>query len=195
MSGNGLWEIIAMQPDTAQDDRKLEELIVYIAQKCCEHERFGSIKLNKILFFSDFLSFQIRGKSITGSEYQKLERGPAPRKMKPILNRLEANESIVVWPKPVIVHGRQCIQKRPAARRNPDLAIFSGDEIEMVNSVIYSLKDDTADQVSQMSHAIGWDLAAMNETIPYETTFWGWGSDNLSKSDLEFGNNLLNSLR
>jgi hypothetical protein len=184
-----------MQTDTAQqDERKLEELIVYIAQKCCDHERFGSIKLNKILFFSDFLAFQSRGKSITGSEYQKLDRGPAPRKMKPTLNKLEANEAIVVWPKPVVVQGKQCVQKRPSPRRKPDLSIFSGDEIEMVNAVIASLKDDTADQVSEMSHGMGWKLVDTHETIPYHTVFLGHGSEPLSKTDIAFGNKLLNSL-
>ena len=70
------------------DDRKLEELIVYIATKCEGDPSFGATKLNKMLFFSDFTAFAMRGDAITGHDYMRLENGPAPRRFLPIRNRL-----------------------------------------------------------------------------------------------------------
>lgn len=186
-----------MKPTTKiNDEKKLEELIVYISDQCEAHPLFGSIKLNKILFFADFLSVQATGKSITGAEYQKLVRGPAPRRMKPILKKLEADESIVLWSRPVIAGGAIRQQKRPIARRKPDLKSFDGAEIGLVDTVIAQLKHMTAGEVSDMTHDhFGWRLAKLNETIPYSTAFLGTGSEPLNADDIQAGEKLLASLQ
>jgi hypothetical protein len=187
-----------MKPVTkmSTDDKKLEELIVYISDQCKNHDLYGSIKLNKILFFSDFFAVQSRGKSITGTDYQKLPHGPAPRRMKPILKKLEAEESIFVWSKPVMADGAMRQQKRPIARRNPDLSGFSGDEIALVDAVITELRHMTANEVSKMSHDhFGWRLAQLNETIPHSTAFLGAGSERLTAKDIEAGQKLLATLQ
>ena len=185
-----------MQTDKSVDEKKLEELIVYISGKCSEHDLFGSIKLNKILFFSDFLYYQVSGKSITNADYQKLEFGPAPRRMKPILAKLETNEALVIWPKPVLVNGARRIQKRPTARRKADLSVFCAEEIEFVDLVIAQLEHDTAKEVSDLTHChLGWRLAGMGDTIPYAAAFLGTGSDKLSQSDLESGKKIARALQ
>ena len=70
------------------DDDKLKELMLYVVEKSETDPTFGAIKLNKILFFSDFLMYWKTGKSITGQEYMKLERGPAPRRLLPVQKEL-----------------------------------------------------------------------------------------------------------
>jgi hypothetical protein len=72
-----------------ENPKKLKELILYISQKCASDPNFGAIKLNKILYFSDFASFAHYGEPITGAEYQKLEQGPAPRRMVPVRNEMQ----------------------------------------------------------------------------------------------------------
>ena len=54
------------------DEEKLSELILYISQKCATDPKFGAVKLNKILYLSDFLAFGNWGEPITGVEYQHL---------------------------------------------------------------------------------------------------------------------------
>ena len=51
---------------------KLQELILYVAKVSEGDPTFGLVKLNKILFFSDFRHFLDTGQSITGQEHQKL---------------------------------------------------------------------------------------------------------------------------
>ena len=185
-----------MQIDKGAAERKLEELIVYISGKCSEHDLFGAIKLNKILFFSDFLYYQFAGKSITNADYQKLEFGPAPRRMKPILAKLETDESLVIWPKPVLVNGARRIQKRPTARRKADLSVFCAEEIEFVDLVITQLEHETAKEVSDLTHRhLGWRLAGVGDSIPYAAAFLGTGSDRLSESDLAAGKKLAKALQ
>ncbi|MDH5642316.1 MAG: Panacea domain-containing protein, partial [Nitrospira sp.] len=63
---------------------KFKELILYVASQCEQDTYWNSTKLNKILFYSDFLAYKVNGQSITGADYFALERGPAPKALVPI---------------------------------------------------------------------------------------------------------------
>ena len=60
---------------------RFRELILYCALKSETHRFFGATKLNKCLFYADFLAYRALGSSITGAEYLALEHGPAPRQL------------------------------------------------------------------------------------------------------------------
>ena len=75
---------------------KLRELILYICVACDADPYFGSTKLNKLLFFSDFAFFGATGRPISGAEYQKLENGPAPRIMKPLLDDMQERRELAI---------------------------------------------------------------------------------------------------
>src|SRR5450631_2039149 len=70
------------------DDGKMEEIILHVAKESEKDDKFGAVKLNKILFYADFLSYLKRGKSITGQEYFALEEGPAPQRLLPIRQKM-----------------------------------------------------------------------------------------------------------
>ena len=70
------------------DDRRFAELMLYISQKSKDDPKFGATKLNKLLFYSDFLAYANLGDSITGFEYQKLEHSPGPRRIMAIRRNL-----------------------------------------------------------------------------------------------------------
>lgn len=53
---------------------KLRELVLYVCTASEGDESFGSVKLNKLLFYSDFLSYLQHGIPITGQEYQSRGR-------------------------------------------------------------------------------------------------------------------------
>ncbi len=72
------------------DERKFTELLLYVATRLQGDRSGGATKLNKILFFADFAHVR-RGAPITGAEYQKLEHGPAARRLRPVRDRLIAN--------------------------------------------------------------------------------------------------------
>ena len=57
---------------------KLRELILYICRASESDEAFGKVKLNKLLFFSDFSAYVDLGQSITRQDYKKLKQGPVP---------------------------------------------------------------------------------------------------------------------
>ncbi|HEX8211328.1 MAG TPA: Panacea domain-containing protein [Longimicrobium sp.] len=148
------------------NDEKMAELILYVSDRSQLDPAYGATKLNKILFYADFLYYAKHGRSITGQEYMRLEKGPAPRRLVPVREEMVADGELVVRPQ---AYG-PWQQKRPIPLRDPQLAEFSGDEIAMVDSVIAAFWGRSATEVSDISHRFpGWDYANDRETIPYAT--------------------------
>ena len=151
-------------PRIPENKEKMKELILYISDKSMADEKFGSIKLNKLLFYSDFLAYLNFGKPITGMEYMRLDQGPAPKKFLPIAKELQKENALEIVEREY--HGH--IQKRPIARRPAMLELFTAREIALVDEVIGKLRGLNAHDVSELSHRfIGWKLADDGEVIPY----------------------------
>jgi hypothetical protein len=145
---------------------KLRELILYVAGRCEGDPRFGKTKLSKILFYADFIAYMRTGKSITNQDYRKAPFGPMGADMETTLSALKDEEALAIARRHY--HGRQ--QQRPLALRDPKLDGFTAAEIALVNEVINDLWEQTAAEVSQVSHDfIGWQAARNGEIIPYET--------------------------
>lgn len=150
-------------------ERKLKSLVLYIAAKCAEDKYFGTVKLNKILFFSDFIAYATLKSPITGVEYLALEAGPAPRPMPAIRQHMLADRQIA---EEVRIVGGGYAERRIVATEKPDLRLFSGEEIALVDSVIEALRKKTATDVSWLSHARAWKISRKSTgSIPYETVF------------------------
>lgn len=151
------------------NEEKLTELVLYVALRTQADGTAGATKLNKYLYFSDFAAVRRLGHPITGAEYQKLPHGPAPRRLRPIRDRL--------------VHaGEARLEKRPDAfgrvhhdlipQREPRTDLFTAEELELVDEMIETLRHLSAKEVSDLSHdEAGWQLVAERETIPYELAF------------------------
>ena len=71
------------------NDAKLVELILLISEWSQGDPKFGAIKLNKLLFHADFSAFLTTGEPITGQEYFALPQGPAPKRFKPITEKMK----------------------------------------------------------------------------------------------------------
>jgi len=149
---------------------KFKELILYIAQESEYDPTFGATKLNKILFFCDFLAFRAYGKSITGQRYFKLPYGPAPRALKPAIKELVDEEACIEVSR---THFGKT-QHRIVVRREANVEVFAPYEVAIAGAVLRTLRDNNAQEVSDLSHHfIGWQAAEMQEDIPYETIFLG----------------------
>lgn len=160
-----------MSEKPVYDEEKFKELILYVAAKYECEDFFGATKLNKLLFYSDFLAYKTLGRPITGAEYVALEFGPAPKRLLPVQDELVKSGDIAIE--------RRTLQRRIIALRDPDLSEFSASEIAVVDQVIEALKDADAKQVSELSHAfLGWKAARAEGqatgqmvAIPYATVF------------------------
>ena len=153
------------------DRKKFEKLILLIARECESHTFFGATKLNKMLFFCDFVAFAELGSPMTGAEYIALEHGPVPRLLVPIRDEMAKKGDIVLE--------RLGNQERVVAKRNADWDLFSSAEQFVIHNVIRELEKENADSVSELSHKfLGWRAAraeqqttGQNTAIPYESVF------------------------
>jgi len=151
-------------------DRKFRELILYVAGESSGDARCGATKLNKILFYADFQAYRSLGRPISGQKYQKLERGPAPKHVIPVISDMESS-GLCKWDERDY-YGFPL--KKLVPLRDPDLSVLSEEEVRIAQSVIRELWDLNATEVSDLSHRfVGWQAAELGEEIPYETVFVG----------------------
>ena len=163
-------------------DRKMKELILYLASRSEDDPRFSSTKLNKLLFYCDFAAYQELGQPITGQSYQKLQFGPAPKTMLPMLDQMKRDRDCVEIEREV--YGLK--QRRVQAQRAPELSFFSAEELRLADRILGDLWEQSATEVSDLSHEhIGWKAAALNEIIPFETVFVGDPSMPLTEDEIE----------
>ena len=150
------------------DIKKFKELVLYIAEESSKDGSFGRTKLNKILFFSDFLAYGNWGAAITGATYERLQHGPVARQLPSVLEKMELADEAAV----ITVKRTSYKQERVVPKRQADLTVFSEREMALVKHVIERLKRRNTVQVSDLSHSyLGWQIAEHREVIPYQTVF------------------------
>ncbi len=145
---------------------RLRQLILYIAMQSRDAVRFGRIKLNKVLWKSDFDAFAKRGVPVTGSAYQRLRLGPAPKAMLPLYNDMLRQGWLS---EDVTDFGDDVVERRPVALREPDLSLFSLDDLAFVDDAIAYYWALTGMETSDDSHGVAWQTRTDNEAMPYES--------------------------
>ena len=132
---------------------KLAEAVVYVAHKT--QGDFGSIKINKTIYYADLEAFKTLGSSITGAQYHKIRLGPVPK--------LESEGALKV--------DRDTMNHSRIAGRAPNLNLFSESETKILDTFIAELAPKSAMQVSEESHDIRWDVVRNQDLLPYEFAF------------------------
>jgi len=170
-------------------NKKLKELILYIAEVCKNDSEFGATKLNKILFVIDFYAYSVLGRPITEATYFHLPKGPAPKQL------LVAQEEL-------IAEGRATIekraffgktQKRLIPLRGPNISMFLKDELNLIEDAIKATGGLNGRELSDWTHRLTpWMLTEEKEEIPFFTVFTmfekpvgrdglAWGTKELEK--------------
>lgn len=166
-------------------ESKLKELMLYVAQRCEKHTLFGTIKMNKILFFADMNSFLRRGFGVTGVGYVKKQFGPVPKGIDALIEQMKANGE-------ASVQNRQMpdltSQKRLVALRKPNLEVIDSESLAIVDDVLEWMRPMTANEISELSHkSIGWTVARHGEDIPYATALLPDAPIPLSPEEVDYG--------
>lgn len=159
-----------IRPRITPNENKFRELLLFIAHRSEKDPGFGAIKLNKLLFYSDFLAYLTLGHPITGQPYFALENGPAPRYLVRVREQMVKNKDIAIQRKPTFGG----VPERVLALREPDLNKFTPAEIALVTKVLDVCRSQSGTELSELSHRFaGWRLASQQEDIPYEVALVG----------------------
>jgi len=150
--------------DDSATRTRLRELILYIADRSQDDPKFGATKLNKILYFSDFVSFREYGQPITGAMYMRLENGPAPIHLVPVRNEMLESGEIAMEPRQYYTYQQTVLKPL----REPNLDLFTARDIALVDAIIQELRELDAKELTDLSHNRAWQIANNKEPIPYE---------------------------
>jgi hypothetical protein len=156
---------------------RLREMILYVSEQCSGARYFGAIKLNKIIWKSDFDSYAARGVPITGRQYLKQRLGPALKEMVPLRNEM-ARDGLIAFQRRDF--GEGIFEERTVALVKPNLRDFSPEDMTFVTASIQHYWDMTGMESSDESHGIAWKTRAIGQTMPYESALL---SDRLIGSD------------
>ena len=76
---------------------KLKELVHFIVHECRDNPAsLGAVRLNKVLWLTDMMSYQVTGKPVTTERYVKRERGPVPATILATLDELKNEQKILI---------------------------------------------------------------------------------------------------
>lgn len=148
------------------DTEKLRNLILYLSKKSEDDDSYAYTKLNKLLFYVDFLSYARTGKAVTNEQYQSNRFGPTPRGISPVVRDMEDKGEIEV--KAVKVPFYKWPQKRPEAVLEANLDILTPEEIALADEVLERFWGVWGKGISKSAYAeFGIDKFERGKTIPY----------------------------
>jgi len=151
------------------DNKRFTELLLVLSERFADNPRFGAIKLNKLLFYCDFLSYAMLGRPLTGFEYQKRPHGPVPRGVLSIQSAMQQRGELLIE-EIRLPSGK--VQHRSRNLRKPRLDVFSREELDIIDQISRELSEHDAESISNLSHLeVGWKAASEYETIPYGTVY------------------------
>lgn len=148
------------------NEEKFNKLVHYICYKS-NPKKLGAIKLNKILFYSDFISYVANGEPITNELYIKRQFGPVPKDILSSLEKLASESKIVIHE--ITVYKKK--KREFVSIAEPEIdGVFKAHEISLVDEIISDITENrTAKSISDQTHDHIWESAIIGEEIPYKT--------------------------
>lgn len=146
-----------------QSTVRLKNLLLYILGQM--GDTFQT-KMNKVLFYIDFLSYRERGMAISGLAYNAIDFGPVPQRWDRVYSAFDE-----ITPKLKIVRDQECLALTSSSEA--DMSCFSKEELAIIDTVCAKLKPLKAHDLSEMSHREpAWQQHLhKNETIPFSEAF------------------------
>jgi uncharacterized phage-associated protein len=122
---------------------RLKNILLYFIEK---NNGVFFTKMNKLLFYADFMAYRMTGKSVSGLAYKALAHGPVPVRWDRIYSFYdEIDQEIVQFP-----DGRA--GTKLVSNISPDMAEFGDDELKILEYVSQRFKNETPTKISETSH-------------------------------------------
>lgn len=146
-------------------EKYLNALLFFLEN--CNNSYLGIMKLNKLFYYLDFISYRDTGQSVTGETYLHLPQGPFAKTLdKAILNEAENNGWI----------DRDVAQSKTYGERNTftalkeaDTSAFSEYETGLLAKICAEFKDwSTAQMVAQTHMEAPWVFSSANAELNYK---------------------------
>lgn len=147
---------------------KFTEMVVYFSDKLSPFKT----KMNKLLFYADFLMFKQSCFSISGVRYKAIDMGPVPNNFQSIfeylVNKYEINIITTEFP-----NGYTGEQFKARKDRKFNAEMFADNELETLERVATAFKETSTIDIVELSHLEeAWKKNAKGKSIiSYEYAF------------------------
>ncbi len=126
---------------------KLSEMIVYFSEKIAPYKT----KMNKLLFYADFLMFKQTCFSMSGVRYRAIDMGPVPNNFQSIFEYLvNKNEIEIIYSQFPNGNTSEKFKARKHRPFNPEL--FSKEELAVLEKVVSAFNSTSTNDIIEMSH-------------------------------------------
>jgi len=125
---------------------KIALVIDFYSQHC---KNLYKTKLNKLLFYADFLSYKKSGTSITGLTYRAIPFGPVPADYDKVFLRLNDNGKIEI--NEIAYENGQYGEVIKAKKQEGD-STLKPEEMEVLNKVVQKFKKASSKNLVNISH-------------------------------------------
>lgn len=128
---------------------KFTEMVVFFTIEA--QPSLWKTKMNKMLFYADFLNFKKEVKSISGCRYRAIDMGPVPNNFNSLFDYMAENNhiDILVTSFP---NGSIGDQFKPNAKREFDESKLSSSELETLREVLEKFKNVKTSEIIELSH-------------------------------------------
>ncbi len=128
---------------------KFTEMVVFFTQE--SQPNLWKTKINKMLFYADFLNFKKEVQSISGCRYRAIDMGPVPNNFNSLFDHIVKNDhiDILVTSFP---NGSIGEQFTPNEKRVFDSTVLSLGEIDTLKEVVSKFKKVKTNEIIEISH-------------------------------------------
>lgn len=126
---------------------KFTEMVVYFSEKI---EPFKT-KMNKLLFYADFLMFKQSCFSISGMRYKAIDMGPVPNNFQSLFEYLSNKGEIDIYTTE-FSNGYTGEQFKARKDRPFKADLFSANELEILEKVAKVFKETSTNDIIELSH-------------------------------------------
>lgn len=126
---------------------KYKNAILYFI-KYCNNQYLGSTKLNKLLYYLDFISYRDRAEPVTGDVYIHNHYGPTPSASNNILSEMVEDEEIEITKDPFEDSHTMSF----AIKKDPDETVFSNEERKLLKSICGEFLDWSTNKIVEQTH-------------------------------------------
>jgi len=148
---------------------KFREVLLYVLSRVGAKPHVGETVVYKLLYFIDFDYYEKYEEQLIGATYIANRFGPTPVEFRGIVERMEKDGDLTR----VRSSHFDYPQRKYLPRREPNLAVLSGRELELIDDVLRRLGDMNATAISHHSHNdVPWLGTESGQPIPYEAVFY-----------------------
>jgi len=148
------------------DERLYKNAVLYFI-KYCNNQFLGRTKLNKLLYYLDFIAYRDWGKSVTGDIYIRQEFGPVPSHIDEVLAFLKADGSIDTQVVPQGGHERIKFELKNNSALDEN--VFSQQQKELLGNICNEFGSwSRAKIVSQTHLEAPWFFSRPLEIVDYK---------------------------